>query len=525
VKVARLGAVSFLLAALSVVQCASADISPADWNPARRNWGGNGADGQTYNGGVVPENVHFDGGVCRLEAHGNLYKGDVKGVGRRGVALESGVRTGACIVSKKHMHYGSYRVKMKVAGVMGCCTAIWPFRYVEDGKRVLNHEIDIEMPGRPAERLKDIGFDYALCNTWVGENEGEYTTGYTKLPRRVDDGKFHEFGIDWHPKQVDFFLDGEKIRTTRKHVPTLPAEFWIGVWFPKGWTGTPDFDTAEAVVSDFSYTPFREGLPKIVGVWDHTGQGLHGGNWEKTMAALAEAGVTDVFMDCRIHKNRFSGDMVKACAAAGKAHGIRVHVWICCFQGAEREPTPQSRRDEVAGWAERIARDYEVDGIHLDYVRWSSKSRAERQPELLTGFVREVSRRVRKARPGILLSAAVFPSYPDCRDDVGQDWNDWIDYGLVDYVLPMNYTDSDKKYTRYLDQQTASACRAAKTISGIGVTTGDVTLDADAVRRQTALALDRGMAGVCYFDLDKTFETEIMPMLARQREAREERRE
>ena len=270
--------------------------------------------------------------------------------------------------------------------------------------------------------------------------------------------------------------------------------------------------------SDKKGSEFR--WPKIVGVWDHTGRGLHGGDWEKTMAALAEAGVTDVFMDTRFHKGRIIGDMIKACTAAGKAHGVRVHAWICCFQGAEREPTPQERRDAVAAAAEQIARDYEVDGIHLDYVRWSSKSKAERQPEMITGFVRDVGRRVRKARPGILLSAAVFPSYPSCRKDVGQDWNDWLDYGLLDYVLPMNYTADESKYVCYLDQQATDAKRVAKTISGIGVTASGVTLDADAAWRQTALAVERGMAGVCYFDLDKTFESEIMPMLSRMRGGR-----
>lgn len=504
-----------VVAALSAWPCAVAALSPDDWTPARRNWGGAGADGEPYNGGVVPENVRFLDGVCRLEAHGNLYKGEIKGVGRHGAVLDSGLRTGAAIISKKRMHYGSYCVRMKVAGVKGCCTAIWPFRYEESREIVLNHEIDIEMPGRPAAPHKGIDFGYALCNTWVGEDEGEYTTGYTKLPKRVDDGEFHEFRIDWHPRYVDFFVDGEKIRTNRKHVPTLPAEFWIGVWFPKGWTGEPNFDTAEAVVADFSYTPFRGELPQMVGVWDHFGRGLHKGDWEKTMAELAKAGVTDVFTDCRFHKGAVQSDMVRACAAAGKAHGIRVHVWICCFQGPEREPTPQERRDEVAAVAEMIARDYDVDGIHLDYVRWSNRSKAERRPELLTAFVRDVRRRVKKARPGILLSAAVFPSYPSCLVDVGQDWNEWVDAGLVDYVLPMNYTADEAQYGRYLDAQSKSGFRAARTLSGIGVTASGVTLDADEVERQTALALDKGMAGVCCFDLDETFASEIVPWLGK----------
>ena len=209
----------------------------------------------------MPENVRFEGGTCHLEAHGNLYTGDVKGIGPGGVALESGVRTGAAIFSKERMHYGRYEVRMKVVPAMGCCTALWTFRYENTDKGVLNHEIDIEMPGRPAEPPEGIGFDYALCNTWIGENEGESVTGYTKLPKRVDDGDFHDFRFDWHRDRVDFFLDGEIIRTNRENVPTLPGEFWIGVWFPKRWTGTPDFDTAEAVVADFSYAPFQDEMP------------------------------------------------------------------------------------------------------------------------------------------------------------------------------------------------------------------------------------------------------------------------
>ena len=247
-----------LCAASLCAFAAAGAIDESAWNLAKRNWGGNGRDGAEYNGGVVPENVRFESGKAVLSARGNRYRGDVRGVGKDGRRLASGARTGACLVSKERMHFGSYEVRMKVAPALGCCTAIWTFRYEESERGVLNHEIDIETPGRPAEGLSGIGFDHVLCNTWIGEEGDRCTIGYTKLPRRLDDGEFHDLRFDWHYDRVDYYVDGVKVRTNRSHVPNMPGEFWVGVWFPRGWAGTPDFDTAEAVVEDFRFTPFAD---------------------------------------------------------------------------------------------------------------------------------------------------------------------------------------------------------------------------------------------------------------------------
>ena len=65
---------------------------------------------------------------------------------------------------------------------------LWTFHYQEfypgdpeyiskpvggDDYYAVNHEIDIELPGRPRPANVDIGFDRALMNTWVGENDDE----------------------------------------------------------------------------------------------------------------------------------------------------------------------------------------------------------------------------------------------------------------------------------------------------------------------------------------------------------------
>lgn len=249
---------TMLILAAALAASASAAIDPADWKVAHRNWGGLDAEGLEYSGGVVPENVRFADGKVYITARGNRYAGPVRGVGRGGAILASGRRTGGAITSRRRLGYGSYAVRMKIVPELGCCSAIWTFRYDQTPTGVLNHEIDIELPGRPGVAFEGFAFDRCLCNTWVGEDEKQCTISYTSLTQRLDDGAFHDYRIDWHPDRVEFFVDGVLVQTNRTHVPSLPSEFWIGAWFPRGWTGTPDFDTAEMVVEDFTFTSYKE---------------------------------------------------------------------------------------------------------------------------------------------------------------------------------------------------------------------------------------------------------------------------
>ena len=46
--------------------------------------------------------------------------------------------------------------------------------------------------------------------------------------------------------------------TTRTTVPTRAGHFWVGAWFPRGWAGVPDFDTAELIIDWVRIIPFGE---------------------------------------------------------------------------------------------------------------------------------------------------------------------------------------------------------------------------------------------------------------------------
>jgi len=96
---------------------------------------------------------------------------------------------------------------------------------------------------------------------------------------------------------------------------------------------------------------------------------------------------------------------------------------------------------------------------------------------------------------------------------VGQDWKGWLDANLVDYVVPMDYTESPKTFQELLALQSDTRAHARRTIVGIGVTANESRLDARQVIDQVNLSRQRGFAGNALFDLDTTLEKRILPFL------------
>ena len=259
----------------------SGKVDPARWFAANKNWGGKDkATGEDYNGGVVPENLYVRDGVLCCEAHGNQYEGEIAGIAKNGDVRPDGKRVGACAVTKDYFASGSYEICAKVAPSKGVCCTMWTFEYEElykgdegapanlkdDEYFVVNHEIDIEMPGRPGSAHEDISYNYALCNTWVGENEGEYLASHMRLPEPQDDGEFHTYRFDWHTgdkdgtitPRVEFYFDGVPVVTNYTYIPYKAGRLWVGAWFPNGWAGTPDFDTDVFQVKYVKIIPFHE---------------------------------------------------------------------------------------------------------------------------------------------------------------------------------------------------------------------------------------------------------------------------
>ena len=242
------------------------------WYVLRKQWGGNNA-----NGGVVEDNVSVSGGNLNLAGLGNYYDGSVTGINKDGSSRSDGKKTGGGIATKEYLGSGIYEVRMKALPDFGAVSTIWTFHYQEyypaDQEYIdnngtgtywaSNHEIDIEIPGRPAAAHENFSFDYLLANVWQGERENEYDANYLNSGDNAD-GLFHDYKFIWHTggngetPRVEFYRDGLYLFTETDYVPTKKGRLWLAVWFANGWAGDADFDTDTMAVDYFRFTAFNE---------------------------------------------------------------------------------------------------------------------------------------------------------------------------------------------------------------------------------------------------------------------------
>ena len=293
---------------------------------------------------------------------------------------------------------------------------------------------------------------------------------------------------------------------------------------------------------------------EIRAVWEHSGQGLYPGDWPRTFHELRRYGITDIFVNVagagfahypsRILPQSTAaarhGDQLALCLKAAAGTGIRVHAWFMCFNGTRGtaarldqfakkgwrlknkkgalteylDPSKPDLREYLLSAVEEIARKYPVHGVHLDFVRWYEGSKLPKDAAWHVGkFVAQARLKVKRARPSALFTAAVFGSYPSCVASVGQDWESWLDAGIVDWIVPMNYLEDNRKYGVFVRQQCRTPSHAKRVVSGIGVTAIESRLGVRQVIDQVKIARGAGAAGVAFFDLDYTLVNDILPYL------------
>lgn len=189
--------------------------------------------------------------------------------------------------------------------------------------------------------------------------------------------------------------------------------------------------------------------------------------------------------------------------------------------GATLSPAFPGVREHIADIALEIAVNYNVTGIHLDYIRYPNSSfgfaqgekniffqdtglRPEDQPdewnrwrtEQVTATVSTVRSVLRSANPEMLLSCAVMADPGTAASEFSCDWRYWVQQGLVDYVFPMAYTRDLNRAGELAAIVTADS--PEKVIYGIGVWNQPVENALQGAER----ALAMGAAGVCVFSLN-----------------------
>jgi uncharacterized lipoprotein YddW (UPF0748 family) len=270
---------------------------------------------------------------------------------------------------------------------------------------------------------------------------------------------------------------------------------------------------------------------------------------------------------------RDKGDQIAQCLAAARKHGLEVHVWKVNWNlghGVPKEFLERMRREgrlqvsskgveepwlcpsqpanqqlEIDSLLE-VVRNYPVDGIHFDYIRYPDADHCfcarcrerlqaslgvalDRWPEdaldgalrsrwldwrrsNITAVVQAVSTRAREIRPGVKISAAVFPNWTTDRDGVGQDWKLWCEKGYLDFVCPMDYTPSHRRFRQMVEQQVAWAGKVP-CYPGIGPSATSPSLGVDGVIEQIKITRELGAAGFTIFNYGRSEAEHLLPML------------
>jgi uncharacterized lipoprotein YddW (UPF0748 family) len=322
--------------------------------------------------------------------------------------------------------------------------------------------------------------------------------------------------------------------------------------------------------------------------WEHAGTGAFD-TWEESMRNLAENGFNAIVPNMlwgglALYESEYvphhrvvaeRGDQIAECVEAAKRYGIEVHPWKVNWRvGNAPEEFVQQMRDEgrlqqsfggeEMAWLcpsdprnlrleidtmVEMARNYDVDGVHFDYIRypgpescfcagceerfqrdtgiqvrdWPADLRSDELRDAWTQWrcdqisrlVEGTAHEVRAIKPHVKISAAVFPNYPGTRASIGQDWVYWIEQGWLDFVCPMNYTNSDITFATTVATQMGHVAGRVPLYPGIGATASHSTLSVDRVAGQAQIARHLGADGFIVFNYARDQALNTVPGLGR----------
>ncbi|MCR4918488.1 MAG: family 10 glycosylhydrolase [Prevotella sp.] len=103
----------------------------------------------------------------------------------------------------------------------------------------------------------------------------------------------------------------------------------------------------------------------------------------------------------------------------------------------------------MADLCREVVSRYDIDGIHLDYIRYPEQWRGKKDRECITRIVRAVSLAVKGCKPWVKMSCSPVGKHSDlaryssrgwnARDAMAQDAQLWLMEGLMDELYPMMY--------------------------------------------------------------------------------------
>ena len=151
--------------------------------------------------------------------------------------------------------------------------------------------------------------------------------------------------------------------------------------------------------------------------------------------------------------------------------------------GADGYMNPEDSRtgDYLAHICQEITHRYNVDGIHLDYIRypetWNIRVSREQGRRYITSIVEKIHRAVKAEKPWVKMSCSPVGKYDDLSRYWSHGWNantkvcqnaqGWLRDGLMDELFPMMYFRGEQFYPFAIDWQEQSYGKIV--VPGLGI--------------------------------------------------------
>jgi uncharacterized lipoprotein YddW (UPF0748 family) len=258
-----------------------------------------------------------------------------------------------------------------------------------------------------------------------------------------------------------------------------------------------------------------------------------------------------------------SYDPLKFAVEQAHKRGLEIHAWVNvlrCFTGTEssivKNPNHISKRkpewviedirdgqkslwldpglpevrEYIASMMEELSENYDIDGIHLDYIRYPGRNfedefsygingngltRDEFRRKNVNDLVELISKKIKTAKHYIKLGAAPIGIYKNLEGMTGwegynqvyQDSRSWLKRGLVDYVAPQIYW-SFEENTRFdlIAKDWVDNSYGRNIVLGIGSYKPNVKAETD---QMIQYARSINASGVAFFRYDNIKDQEF----------------
>ena len=214
------------------------------------------------------------------------------------------------------------------------------------------------------------------------------------------------------------------------------------------------------------------------------------------------------------------------------------------WEGVYLSPTHPEVNPYLLSVYSEIINSYNIDGIHLDYIRfqdevygynksgmavfeniydinprdivrgiisprfgWSQEfvdsmyvAWDKFRRDAVTELVRNIYHEVHKPGHNIKLSAAVKPNIIDAKYRWYQEWDKWVQEGIIDFVVPMNYFKEIRDFNNSIQIMKSNLVQEELEMVVIGVST--FNQDAQSAADKILLARLNGFKGVSIFSWD-----------------------